>query len=306
MDNNQFLLPESPVQEIHHPLLEQKKIKLSIKRDDLLHPIISGNKWRKLKYNLIHMKNKGCNSFVTFGGAFSNHLYASAMACKTFNLEGHAIIRGPELDKHNPTIKMALACGMHLHVIDRKTYRLRHDDTYLKTLQTEFPSSFLIPEGGTNTAALYGVAELARSLPLSDYVVCATGSGGTVAGLAKGCPSSTNVIGIAVLKQADYLNQEISKLLTDSHSGASWQLLTNHHYGGYGKFTDDVWTFCQLMKKAYLLPLEPIYTGKMLFAIWQLISQDYFPKGTRIMAIHTGGLQGLDGLRYRGLITREF
>jgi 1-aminocyclopropane-1-carboxylate deaminase len=113
------------------------------------------------------------------------------------------------------------------------------------------------------------------------------------------------VIGIAVLKQADYLNQEISKLLTDSHSGASWQLLTNHHYGGYGKFTDDVWTFCQLMKKAYQLPLEPIYTGKMLFAIWQLISQDYFPKGTRIMAIHTGGLQGLDGLRYRGLITRE-
>ena len=106
MDNNQFVLPESPVQEIQHPLLEQKKIKLAIKRDDLLHPVISGNKWRKLKYNLINMKSKGCDSFVTFGGAFSNHLYASAMACKTFNLTGHAIIRGPDIDENNPTIKM--------------------------------------------------------------------------------------------------------------------------------------------------------------------------------------------------------
>lgn len=304
MDNNQFLLPESPIQEIRHPLLEQKQVKLAIKRDDLLHPVISGNKWRKLKYNLIHMQSKGCDSFVTFGGAFSNHLYASAMACKTFNLKGHAIVRGPILDEQNPTIRMARACGMTLHVVDRKTYRLRNDGDYLQTLQSEFPKSFIIPEGGTNQAALSGVIELAQSLPPSNYVVCATGSGGTIAGLAKGSPTNTNVIGIAVLKQADYLNNEISQLLTNSHSGASWQLLTNHHYGGYGKFTDDVWTFCQLMRQTYQLPLEPIYTGKMLFAIWQLIRQDYFPRGSTIMAIHTGGLQGLDGLRYRGLISR--
>jgi len=304
MDNNQFLLPESPIQEIRHPLLEQKQVRLAIKRDDLLHPVISGNKWRKLKYNLINMQSKGCDSFVTFGGAFSNHLYASAMACKTFNLKGHAIVRGPTLDEQNPTIRMARACGMTLHVVDRKTYRLRHNGDYLHTLQSEFPNSFIIPEGGTNQAALSGVIELAQSLPPSNYVVCATGSGGTIAGLAKGSPTNTNVIGIAVLKQADYLNDEISQLLTNSHSGASWQLLTNHHYGGYGKFTDDVWTFCQLMRQTYQLPLEPIYTGKMLFAIWQLIRQDYFPRGSTIMAIHTGGLQGLDGLRYRGLISR--
>ncbi len=305
MDNNQFALPESPVQEIQHPLLEQKKIKLAIKRDDLLHPVISGNKWRKLKYNLINMKSKGCDSFVTFGGAFSNHLYASAMACKTFNLTGHAIIRGPHIDENNPTIKMAHACGMNLYAVNRKTYKLRHEPAFLKNLQTEFPNSAIIPEGGTNKAALSGVVELAKSLPQSDYVICATGSGGTIAGLAKGCPHNTQVIGIAVLKQASYLNQDIAQLLTDNHRGAPWQLLTDHHYGGYGKFTDDVWTFCQLMKQTYQLPLEPIYTGKMLFAVWQLISRDYFPQGSSIIVIHTGGLQGLDGLRYRGLIPRK-
>ena len=304
MDSNQFLLPESPVQEIHHPLLEQKKIKLAIKRDDLLHPIISGNKWRKLKYNLINMQTQGCDSFVTFGGAFSNHLYACAMGCKAFNLKGHAIIRGPELDKRNPTIKMALACGMQLHTVDRKTYRQRHNPEYLASLQNQFPNSLIIPEGGTNQAALQGVMELAQSLPKSNYVVCATGSGGTLAGLAKGCTGNTQVIGVAVLKQADYLNHDIRQLLTTQHQGAPWQLLTDFHYGGYGKFTDEVWTFCELMRQTFHLPLEPIYTGKMLFAIWQLISQDYFPKGSSITAIHTGGLQGLDGLKYRGLIPR--
>ncbi|RXE95831.1 1-aminocyclopropane-1-carboxylate deaminase/D-cysteine desulfhydrase [Pseudoalteromonas phenolica O-BC30] len=293
-----------PFKKLSTHYLNKKKIKLSIKRDDLLHPVISGNKWRKLKYNLINMKSKGYDSFVTFGGAFSNHLYASAMACKTFNLTGHAIIRGPEIDESNPTIKMARACGMNLYAVNRKTYRSRHAPAYLQTLQTEFPNSFIIPEGGTNHAALRGVAELAASLPQSDYVICATGSGGTVAGLAKGCTHNTQVIGIAVLKQAEYLNQEIAQLLTSTHSGAPWQLLTNHHYGGYGKFTDDVWAFCQFMHQAYKLPLEPVYTGKMLFAVWQLISQDYFPQGSRITAIHTGGLQGLDGLRYRGLIAR--
>ena len=304
MDNNQFLLSESPVQEIQHPLLEQKESKLAIKRDDLLLPIISGNKWRKLKYNLINMQTQGCDSFVTFGGAFSNHLYACAMGCKAFNLKGHAIIRGPELDKRNPTIKMALACGMQLHTVDRKTYRQRHNPEYLASLQNQFPNSLIIPEGGTNQAALQGVVELAQSLPKSNYVVCASGSGGTLAGLAKGCTVNTHVIGVAVLKQADYLNHEIRQLLTTQHQGAPWQLLTGFHYGGYGKFTDAVWKFCEFMRQTFHLPLEPIYTGKMLFAIWQLIFQDYFPKGSSIIAIHTGGIQGLDGLKYKRLIPR--
>ena len=304
MDNNQFDLPESPIQEIYHALLEQKGIKLSIKRDDLLHPVISGNKWRKLKYNLIEMQNQRLDSFMTFAGPFSNHLYACAMACKVFNLEGHAIIRGPELDANNPTIKMAMASGMQLNVVNRKTYRQRHELDFTDALKKQYPNSLIIPEGGTNEAALLGVVELARSLPKADFILCPTGSGGTLAGLAKGSSGTSKVIGIGVLKQSEYLNQEIARLVGPMHTGASWELLTDYHDGGYGKFTEANWQFCEFMQKVYKLPLEPIYTGKMLFALWQLIKLDYFPRGSHLVAIHTGGLQGLNGLKYRGLIPR--
>ncbi|GAA59743.1 1-aminocyclopropane-1-carboxylate deaminase [Pseudoalteromonas sp. BSi20652] len=282
--------------------LKNKGIELKIKRDDLLHPLINGNKWRKLKYNLAQMQTQNKTELLTFGGAFSNHIHACAAAGKLFNLTTHAVVRGPELDQSNPTIQFVKQCGMQLHVVNRIEYRLRNDPHYLKDLQARFPNAYILPEGGTNYFAVPGCAELAQSLPKHDYLVCPTGSGGTLAGLIEGSQVTTQVIGVAVLKQAKYLEEEVRKLSHKANTQTNWQLLCDFHDGGYGKFTPALWQFCQEMAKNHDLPLEPIYSGKMMYALWQLIKQDYFPAGSKIIAIHTGGLQGLDGLKYRGLI----
>ncbi|WP_350585567.1 pyridoxal-phosphate dependent enzyme [Pseudoalteromonas sp. RB2-MNA-CIBAN-0110] len=290
------------IQQIDTMFLKKRNIYLGVKRDDLLHPLISGNKWRKLKYNLAHMKKLKKTELLTFGGAFSNHIHACAAAGKEFNLTTHAIVRGPELDHNNPTIQFAKQCGMQLHVVNRLEYRLRNDQDYLNSLQTRFPNAYIIPEGGTNSYALLGCEELVQSLPAHDYLICPTGSGGTLAGLIEGSETATQVIGIAVLKQAEYLKDEICKLSNKANSQNNWQLLTDFHGGGYGKFTPELWRFCQDMNINHNLPLEPIYSGKMMYALFQLIEQDYFPEGSKIIAVHTGGMQGLDGLKYRGLI----
>lgn len=292
----------SPVQQIDNLELKKRNISLCIKRDDLLHPLISGNKWRKLKYNLTAMQTQGKTELLTFGGAFSNHIHACAAAGKHFNFKTHGIIRGPELDLNNPTIKFAKQCNMQLYPVTRIEYRQRHEQAYLAQLKQQFPNAYLLPEGGTNLAALQGCKELAQSLPESDYIICPTGSGGTIAGLIEGVKPSTHVIGIAVLKQADYLKNEIKALSSRANTQTNWQLLCDYHGGGYGKFDAQLWQFCQTMQQQHQLPLEPIYSGKMMFALWQLIKADHFPTGSKITAIHTGGLQGLAGLRYRQLI----
>lgn len=290
-------ITESPIQTIHHPTLDKYGLTLLVKRDDLLHPVIQGNKWRKLKYNILHLKQAGLEELVTFGGAFSNHLYATSMACKLFAIKAHLIVRGPEIDRHNPTLKMASACGLTLHPVSRVEYRQRNQPEYIQTLQAKFNNAYLIPEGGTNALALQGVEELAHSLPQSDYVMTAVGSGGTVAGLISGLPNHTQVLGVTVLKGTEYLAQEIHELITAQRC-APWQLLHDFHHGGYAKTTPELLSFCHEMKVKYRLPLEPIYTGKLFYAIFTLAKQGYFKKGSVITAIHTGGLQGLDGLRY--------
>lgn len=290
------------IQQIDSSFLKKRNIYLGIKRDDLLHPLIGGNKWRKLKYNLAHMQKVNKTELLTFGGAFSNHIHACAAAGKEFDIKTRAIIRGPQLDEDNPTIRFAKQCGMQLHVVNRIEYRQRHDEAYLQSLQVRFPNAFILPEGGTNEYALLGCKELVDSLPKHDYLICPTGSGGTLAGLIEGSKLNTQIIGIAVLKQAQYLKEEIKKLSSKAKNQNNWQLLTDFHGGGYGRFTPSLWQFCQDMQHTYNLPLEPVYSGKMMHALWQLIEQDYFAPGSKIIAVHTGGLQGLDGLKYRGLI----
>ncbi|WP_440054881.1 1-aminocyclopropane-1-carboxylate deaminase/D-cysteine desulfhydrase [Pseudoalteromonas sp. T1lg65] len=290
-------LPESPIQTLVHPTLKLHGIRLRVKRDDLLHPVIQGNKWRKLKYNLLEMQHRGLSELVTFGGAFSNHLYATSMACKIFRFTGQIIVRGPLLDHQNPTIKMAQACGLTLHSVTRQEYRERGNKEYVENLKRRFPHAWLIPEGGTNSFAINGVKELANALPNTDYVACAVGSGGTLAGLISGLPNTAHCIGISVLKGADYLQQEINALVTNDRT-ANWHLLHDYHHGGYAKLTEPLIQFCKTMRRHHHLPLEPIYTGKLLFALFDLIEKGYFKRGSDIIAIHTGGLQGLDGLRY--------
>ena len=237
--------PESPLQIINDPLLRKHNVTLTIKRDDLLHPIIHGNKWRKLKYNLVEANANNINHLLTFGGAFSNHLYAFAAATKLAGFKGTAIVRGPHLDVNNPTLRFVRSCGVNLVAVSRKTYRERSEPEYLQQLAQNYPDALIIPEGGTNSNAIRGVAELAQNLPKHDYLLTPTGSGGTLAGLLQG-KTRQEVLGIAVLKNAQYLEEQIKQL-----SGATsqiWRLLHDFHHGGYGRFSDDLWRFCKKMK----------------------------------------------------------
>ena len=292
---------ETPVQTIKHPLLKAHQVNLLVKRDDLTHPLISGNKWRKLKYNLTYAKDNDINQLISFSGAFSNHLYALAGASRLFDFKSRVIVRGPTLDEYNPCLRFAKACGVELTPVTRKEYRLRNESDFLKSLAEHYPNALIIPEGGTNERALLGVIELANSLPAADQVWCAVGSAGTFSGLIEGLPHTTQIKGVAVLKQADYLIETIKKLSIRSQKQQNWQLITNQHFGGYGKFTHSLWDFCLSLKSQ--IPLEPIYSGKMFYALFKAVESGEISPGSTVVAIHTGGLQGLTGLKYRGLIS---
>lgn len=294
--------PNSPVQTLQSELFKEKKLTVLVKRDDLNHPVISGNKLRKLKYNLDFAKRNHYKGILTFGGAFSNHVYATAMACKLAKLNSKIIVRGCPLDPNNPTLKNARACGSELIAVDRLTYKKRYDPTYLTQLQSQFPDYWIVPEGGSNQFALEGLQELSKELPPSDYIACAVGSGGTLAGLTLSSPSLTQMIGIAVLKGAEHLKSEIVDKYPAMAEHSNWSLLDQFHDGGYGHFSSELWAFCQRIKNDHNIPLEPIYTGKLFYGLWQLIEQDYFKPHSTLCIIHSGGLQGLMGLKYRGLI----
>ena len=298
------LINESPLQVITHPLLNLAKVTLAIKRDDLLHPDISGNKWRKLKYNLKHAESHHIKHLVSFGGAFSNHIHALAAAGFHFKFKTTGLIRGEAHYASNPTLSAAQQWGMQLKFVDRKTYQLRHEQHYLQHLQSQYPDAYLIPEGGSNQLALRGVEEVISDLvhqtqqPI-DHVFTATGSAGTLSGLISGVMKQslqTKIHGIAVLKNADYLKQTVAHFVPQ-HRTKNWQLHTQFHHGGYAKVTPELANFCAQFTAHTTIPIEPVYTGKMLYALWQLITQGYFPAGTHIVALHTGGLQGLAGLK---------
>jgi len=294
----------SPLQVLTHPLLTEKSITVSVKRDDLLHPDISGNKWRKLKYNLLYAEANNKNHLISFGGAFSNHIHALAAACHHFKFQATGIIRGEAHYVSNSTLSQVQKWGMELQFIDRKTYRLKEQEAYLTTLQAQYPDAYIIPEGGSNKLAIPGVEEVIEELiqqchqPI-EHIFTATGSAGTLAGLISGTikySPNTIINGIAVLKDAHYLTQTV-KDFVEQEEKISWHLHTDFHEGGYGKISPALANFCHQFTSDTDIPIEPIYSGKMFYALWQLIEQDYFPEGTHIVALHTGGLQGLAGLK---------
>lgn len=307
----QSLISPSPLQVINHPLFVEKNLTVSVKRDDLLHPHISGNKWRKLKFNLIEARKHGINHILSFGGAYSNHIHALAAAGHHFGFKTSAIIRGEPHYANNPTLKQAQKWGMQLHFVSRKEYRKRHEAEYLQALQDSYSDAFIVPEGGSNAFAIPGVSELCSELKVQcnkriDHVVTATGSGGTLAGLIAGFSNdqqavTTKITGIAVLKQADYLVEEVNNLLQQANikEPTHWQLQTQFHGGGYAKVSPLLSEFCLQFEQQTQIPVEPIYTGKMFYALFELIKQDYFSTGDNIIALHTGGLQGLQGLASR-------
>lgn len=271
-------------------------VELWLKREDLLHPFISGNKFRKLKYNLIEARKNGFEKLLTFGGAHSNHIAAVAVAGKKFNFETIGIIRGEELagnpESWSPCLRYASENGMKLEFISREEYRLKGSVSYREQLKQSFGDFYLIPEGGTNEQAVKGCSEILLEDDRNfDFICTSVGTGGTVAGLINSSAEDQQVLGFSALKD-DYLKNEIAKLT----SGSNWQLILNYHFGGYAKVSAELIDFINNFYRMYAIRLDPVYTGKMLFGIFDLAENGYFPANSRILAIHTGGIQGIEGM----------
>ncbi|HEY9006895.1 MAG TPA: pyridoxal-phosphate dependent enzyme [Ohtaekwangia sp.] len=290
----------TPVQEFHHPVLHEAGVRLIIKREDLNHPFISGNKWWKLKYNLEEAHRQKQKTLLTFGGAFSNHVYATAAAAREAGFGSIGIIRGEEVLPLNATLRFAQSCGMKLYFISREAYRKKSEADFIADLGERFGNFYLIPEGGSNALAVKGSAGFTLTLSsLSyDYLYLAAGTGGTIAGIIAGTDAAKQIVGVSALK-GNFLQQEVEGLLHVyekaegiSVNNKNWNILNNYHHGGYAKVTPALLAFIKETKESYNLPLDPIYTGKVLWAILEEAKAGLFRKGSTILMIHTGGLQG--------------
>lgn len=283
---------QTPIQELFDPLFDKAGVRVLMKREDLNHPYISGNKWWKLKYNLAEAKRLGKNTLLTFGGAYSNHIYATAAAANELGLKSFGIIRGEETLPLNHTLTFAKSKGMVLHYVSREDYRKKHEPEFIQKLHNHFGDFYLIPEGGTNAFAVKGVAEFARQLEQEvdfDYVCLSVGTGGTMAGMIEGLPQTKKIMGFSSLKGGEFLEGEIRKY-TDKKG--NWEIIHDYHFGGYGKIPATLIKFIELTEKQFDLLLDPIYTSKMMFGGLDLLKKKYFKKGSTILFVHTGGLQG--------------
>jgi 1-aminocyclopropane-1-carboxylate deaminase len=279
---------------IHFP----NGIELFIKREDQLHPIISGNKFRKLKYNIAEAKRLGYKKLLTFGGAFSNHIVAVAGAGKEFGFETIGIIRGEELQEkieENPSLSVAQQFGMKLVFVSRDAYRLKETPEFIKEMKSQFGDFYLLPEGGTNELAIKGCEEILSEDDIKFTHICSSiGTGGTISGIINSAASHQNIIGFSSLK-GDFLQNDIAKFANQKN----WSVNCEYHFGGYGKITNELIEFINSFYLEHAIPLDPIYTGKMMFGVLDLTQKDFFPPNSKILAIHTGGLQGIAGMNLK-------
>ena len=335
--------PSSPLQKIDDTLLETRNIRLFLKRDDLLHlsfseilfgekkippsvisylSMISGNKLRKMKYNLLEMDKMGLKRLVTFGGAFSNHIHATAAAGQLFGFETMGLIRGERSPNLSPTLRFAEECGMTFKFINRSDYRDKN--LIINELKTKLDNFYYLPEGGSNNLALRGTAEIVGEIDneidgqlddtASRYICVPCGTGGTIAGIVAAAKEPTHVLGFSALK-GDFLQKDVTSLLQNAQNAAdtegtlfslndskipqNWSINTNFHCGGYARFTPELIEFINNFKEKHNVPLDPIYTGKMLLGIYKLVETGFFPQNSTIIAVHTGGLQGIEGFNQR-------
>ena len=288
----------SPVQQLHSAFLNQYNINLYIKRDDLIHKDISGNKWRKLKYNLLAAKNQNKNTLLTFGGAYSNHIHATAAAGKYFGFKTIGIIRGEAYETLNPTLQDAHNWGMQLEYISRATYKKKHTKDFIENLKQKLGDFYLIPEGGNNELGVKGCHEIIYELKDDFDTICIDcGTGASMAGLIIALNNRMHTLGFAMLKGADFLKKDIESHIRNHSDIAmnNWSLNLDYHFGGFAKTSDELFNFIKLFKQDYDIQLDPVYTGKMFFGLFELIKQGYFKANSKILVIHTGGLQGLRG-----------
>lgn len=268
---------------------------LFIKPEYKINTFVSGNKYRKLKYNIEEAKKHGFQRLLSFGGAYSNHIAAVAKAGKEKGFKTIGIIRGEELNakiSNNPTLTFAQKCGMQFMFISREAYRNKTSKTYINKLKKDFGDFYLIPEGGTNELAVRGCEEiLTDNDEAFDFICCPVGTGGTISGLINASNKNQKILGFPALK-GDFLQKDIRKFVTKTN----WDLINDYHFGGYAKINTELISFINGFKSKYGIPLDPIYTGKMMYGIFDLIEKQYFPENAKILAIHTGGLQGIEGM----------
>lgn len=285
-------------------------VHLSIKRIDLIHPEISGNKWYKLKYNLVKALESDHKTLLTFGGPWSNHIHATAAAGKIYGIKTIGIIRGEDYDKPTAlmtdTLRFAKECGMQLEFISRSAYAEKETEDFKGWLHDQYGIFHLVPEGGSNFLGVNGCMEI-----LSDYdkknfdiICCACGTGATLAGILISMQENQRAIGFPALKGGDFLKEEVIKHIgyyfmdeaLAAEYGDRMEMESRFHFGGYGKWNDELLEFISEFEAEYQVPLDQIYTGKMMFGLLEKIRAGEFEKGTRILAIHTGGLQGKNSL----------
>ena len=286
-----FNLP-SPIQQINGALYTSKAVEVFVKRDDLIDEIVSGNKWRKLKYNFKDSFEQGKQTILTFGGAYSNHIAAAAEAAKRFNLHSIGIIRGDELNsKSNLTLSRASANGMNLIFVSREEYSLRNDSKYIQSVYEKYNKPFIIPEGGANYLGVLGCSDIYDELIDNyDYLCISAGTGTTAAGILKKI-NKEQLIVFPALKGASFLEKDILEL---SEKKKTSQLILNldYHFGGYGKTNQVLLNYLDDFKRKHAIELDRVYTSKLFYGVEDLIMKDYFPRNSKILLIHTGGIQG--------------
>ncbi|MBD2506928.1 1-aminocyclopropane-1-carboxylate deaminase/D-cysteine desulfhydrase [Nostoc muscorum FACHB-395] len=298
-----------PIQQINSEIIHCAGVDLYVLRLDLMHPWVNGNKWFKLKYNLLEAKEKNFTTLLTFGGAYSNHIYATAAAGNLFGFRTIGVIRGEERLPLNPTLNFAVQQGMQLVYMNREMYRQRNTPVIEEYLQQRFGEVFIIPEGGSNLNGVRGCMEIIGDAVYAfDHICVACGTATTLTGIALSLHQGQRAIAFPVLKNGSFLAQEIESLLTNylasdfpapSNSPAPWELVCDYHFGGYAKVNDELLLFSQQFTQEHRVPLDYVYTAKMFYGVMDLLKQGFFSKGDSLLLVHTGGLQGNVGMEER-------
>jgi len=278
------------IQPLRNPLHQSKGLHTAVMRLDLLHPDISGNKWFKLKHHLSRARSMGSTAIVSFGGAYSNHLVALAVACKEAGFSSTAFVRGdPHTD--NASIRQMQQAGMQIIFVSRESYRNKQQ--LAGDFVRDHPECYVVPEGGGGPDGVKGAAEIYDLIPPDfEYIACAVGTGTTLTGLITAARPDQEIIGVSTLKVPDENNSSITKYVEAHASGKQFRILFDHHFGGYAKKNAALLAFMNAFYKTEGIPSDFVYTGKLFFAMEHLIGEDAFPPSSKILMIHSGGLQG--------------
>ena len=288
-----FKLP-SKIKELKLNINNSNNIKLFIKREDLIHDIVSGNKWRKLNYNFKYVKEKKIKKILSFGGAYSNHLHALSWLAKKNNIKSFGLVRGCELSIENPTLSFCKKNKMDLFFLDRSTYRdNKYNNPIFKTIIKSEDNIFVIPEGGFNEFGIKGCEEIMNEVNEHyDIICCSIGSGCTAVGIIKSLKFDQSFLGFSSFKN----NSQIKNIISEKVKTMNWEINSEYNFGGFGQVNNELKKFIKDFKNTYAIMLDPIYTSKLFFGLFDMISKNKLPKDSRILALHTGGLQGLQGV----------